>query len=264
VTEDYPGRFPFLWRADFYRSEEGLTFVAINLGIDPGLLGPDPDASSLLPMSRLEDLDGDGRVYDFVYRNPFVPAPDNTADSRSWIFQAGQGVPPGRYRCYLGFLDTRTGEAVSRHENLTVPSFPASGLALSSLTPVRLSETLAPEEPAWPYKRPFELAGRRLVPRLDPAYRNGQTFSVYFQVYGAMVGPDGHRDLRVEYRFYVHGPDGVLPLGDPIVAYPTEQAVGWQFPLVGWPTAAFRLQVTVTDGLQKRSASDALEFLVED
>lgn len=263
ATEEYPGRFPFLWRIDSYRSENGLTFVAINLGIDPHLLAPEADASALLPMARLEDLGGSGRMYDFVYRNPFVPAPDNAPGSRSWIFQAGQGLPPGRYRCYLGVVDTSNGDAVSRHEDVVVPAFPGTGLALSSLTQVRLSETLAAEDTAWPYKRPFELAGRRLVPRLDPAYRNGETFSLYFQIYGASVSPDGRRDLRVEYRFYVHQPDGIHPLGDPVIAYPTEQAVGWQFPLVGWPAAAFRLQVTVSDRLTGESVSDSLEFLVD-
>ena len=264
TVEEYPGVLPFVPRFDFYRSPDGLTFVAINVGIEPWILPPETDTASLLPIARLENIDEAHRVYDFVYSNPFVPAPDN-GDDGYLIFQAGQGMVPGRYRAYIGIFDRDHGSVLSRHDELTVPEFPVDGLTLSSLTLARHAELASGDESAGPYKRPFVLAGRRVVPRLAPTYHNGETFSLYFQVYGAAETTDGRSRLGVEYRFFVLDRGGFQPLGEPITSGPlTEQVVGWQFPLVGWPTAAFRLQVTVVDQLSSEETSGTVDFHVDD
>jgi GWxTD domain-containing protein len=263
VTE-HPGSRPFVWRCDFYRSTAGLTFVTINLGIEPWLLPAGTDFASLLPAARLESLDEPGRALDFVYANPFAPAPGDDLPGGYLVFQAGQGVPPGRYRAYLGIYDRGSGEVASRREEIVVPEFPADRISLSSLTLVWRTEPATEAEASAPFKRPYVLAGRRVVPRLAPGLRNGETFSLYFQVYGAAPAADGHVRLQVEYRFFVLEEDETRPLGEPIApAVLNESAVGWQFPLVGWPVAAFRLQVTVTDAVAGGSASGSVDFTVD-
>ena len=43
-----------------------------------------------------------------------------------------------------------------------------------------------------------------------------------------------------------------------------EQAIGWSFPLVGWPVGSFRLQVTVTDEISAVSASAQVDFAIHE
>ncbi len=267
TVKELPGALPFHSRFDFYQSTEGLTFVAINLGVQRSLL-PDVLADGeLLPVARLQSLDDLGFSYDFVYRNPFAPAPDNDSigGRRHLVFQAGQGIRPGRYRTFLGMFLGSDGEVASRHGTVEVPVFLADGLALSSLTLARRMEPAEAGESAGPYKRPFVLAGRRVIPAIDNTFSNGETFSVYYQVYNAASGPDGVAEMRIAYRFFALESDGPRPLGEPIVTRSIrEQAVGWSFPLVGWPASAFRLQVTVTDEIRGASVSGQVDFAIDE
>ena len=136
---------------------------------------------------------------------------------------------------------------------------------LSSLTLARSAEPAAETQSGGNYKRPFVLAGRQIVPRIRNSFRHGESFSLYYQVYGAEIPPDGKAMLQADYQFFVHQEDGLRLLGERIVVGPvTEQAVGWSFPLVGWPAATFRLQVTVTDRHSGRSVTDSVDFTVDD
>jgi hypothetical protein len=202
-----------------------------------------------------------------VYRNPFVPAPDNDSVGarRHLVFQAGQGIRPGRYRTFVGIFLGSDGEVASRHGTVEAPSFLAGGLALSSLTLARKMEPAEPGESKGPYKRPFVLAGRRVIPAIDNTFSNWDTFSVYYQVYNAALGADGLAEMQVAYRFFALDSDGPRPLGEPIVTRSIrEQAVGWSFPLVGWPASAFRLQVTVTDEIRGASVSAQVDFTIDE
>jgi len=267
TVKELPGALPFHSRFDFYQSTKGLTFVAINLGVQRSLLPDRLADGELLPVARLQSLDDPGFSYDFVFRNPFVPAPDNDSvgPRRHWVFQAGQGIRPGRYRTFLGIFLGSDGEVASRHGSVEVPVFPADGLALSSLTLARQMEPAEPSESEGPYKRPFILAGRRVIPAIDNTFSNGETFSVYYQVYNAAPAADGLAQMQVSYRFFALDSDGPRPLGEPIVTRSIrEQAVGWSFPLVGWPASAFRLQVTVTDEIRGTSVSAQVDFAIDE
>jgi len=109
------------------------------------------------------------------------------------------------------------------------------------------------------------IAGQLTVPRIPPVLHNGEEFSLHYQVYGAGLDVGGRSLLAVEYRFLQYDRDQAVPLGEPIAVGPLhEQALGWSFPLIGWPSARFRLEVTVVDRVTTRAASAALEFSVAD
>jgi GWxTD domain-containing protein len=257
------GARPLVDRFDFFRAQDGTTYVAIGVGVRRSFLPDDTDAASVLPVARLESLDRPGSSVDFVYRNPFVPGPgnDRVPAAGYLAFHAGRGVDPGRYRVYVGVFDRASGVVASRREELDVPAFSDAGLQVSSLTLVDPTDGGAPTGPAGP--SPFVLAGRPVLPRLDPTLRNGDTFALYYQVYGAAHGPDGRPSLEVEYRFSVVDGATTTPVGDPIRVGPLqEQALGWEFPLRGWPAGSYQLQVTVRDRVAPRSAGAQMDFQI--
>lgn len=266
-TDQPPGPLPFHSRFDFYQSPDGLTFVAINLSVQRSLLPDRTVEGELLPVARLESLDEPRITYDFVYRNPFAPAPDNDSISArgALVFQAGQGIRPGRYRTFVGILLDGKGQVISRQETMEVPAFLSDSLGLSSLTLARKMEPALASESQGPYKRPFVLAGRRVIPAVDNAFSNGEMFSVYYQVYNALPAADGRARLQAAYQFFALGAEGTRALGEPTLSPPIhEQAVGWSFPVVGWPEGAFRLQVTITDQIRHVSATAFVDFTIDE
>ena len=133
-------------------------------------------------------------------------------------------------------------------------------LSLSSLC---LSESIEPA-PANAEPAPYVIGHLKVTPRLIPAYRNGETFAVYYQVYSALTDPSTLRpDLVIEYQFLVNQGGNYLPIGNPIRFEGVgNSAQGWSFPLHDWPSAEFRLRVTVTDSLTGQSTSREVPFRV--
>jgi hypothetical protein len=167
-------------------------------------------------------------------------------------------VPPGRYRSFVGVFDRRAGKVSSHRAEIVVPAFLDGTLALSRLV-------LGAGPGAGAHSETDGAAGQIPAPRLPAVLRNGEEFSLYYQVYGAGEAGDGRPLLGVEYRFLRYEGGVAIPVGEPIAIGPLrEQALGWAFPLIGWPSAPFRLEVTVTDRVTGRSTSASLEFSVGD
>jgi GWxTD domain-containing protein len=266
TVKELPGAVPFHSRVVFFKKKRGRKLAAHKQGGAPSLI-PALQEEELLPVARLQSLDDPALSYDFVYRNPFVPAPDNESVGAAdhLVFQAGQGIRPGRYRTFVGIFFGGNDDVVSRQGTLEVPSFPETELSLSSLTLARRTEAAGAEESEGPYKRPFVLAGRRVIPAIANSFSNGEMFSVYYQIYNAATGTDGLSRMRITYRFFGLDGDGATALGQPVVTPSIrEQAVGWSFPLEGWPKSAFRLEVTVTDEINGASTSTHVDFAIDE
>ena len=146
-------------------------------------------------------------------------------------------------------------------DTVEVPPFSEDSLSLSSLC---LSESIeqAPDLPAAP--EPYVIGRLKVTPRLIPAYRNGETFAVYYQVYSALTDPATMSpNLAIEYQFFVSQGGSWMTIGRPIRFDSVgNSAQGWSFPLRDWPAAEFRLRVTVTDTLDGRTASRDVSFRV--
>jgi len=263
ATEPIPDGPRFADALHFLRARDGSTFVTITLAIPSESFPADRGAESVLPMARLERLEPPVAVFDFIYRDPFVAlAPPSAAGAA--LFQARAAVPPGRYRCFVGVFDRRAGRVSSRRSEIVVPAFPDGTLVLSSLI---LSAGPAAGTPHHEVgdAAPSVAAGQIPAPRIPPVVHNGEEFSLHYQVYGAGLDGGGRPLLAVEYLFLRYERDEAIPVGEPITIAPLrEQALGWAFPLIGWPSGRFRLEVTVTDRVTARSTRAALEFTVAD
>jgi hypothetical protein len=245
-------------RTDFYRAEDGTTYSAFTLG--PGAAeGSDPGAI-LAPFGGIVSLDDPAVTYPFDEAGQFGAAGPDAPGT----FQTGIGIDPGRYRVLFGLEDAAAGRIGCRIQDVTVPELGGDALSLSSLTLARSVEPV--EAPTGgDAKVPFVLGNLRVVPRTSAVLRNGDTFHLYYQVYGARKGAGGDPGLAITYQFEGDTGSDWEPIGEPIgQAGLAMQAQAWSFPIRGWPPGRFRLTVNVVDENSGYSASRTIGFRVID
>ncbi|MGH2667533.1 MAG: hypothetical protein ACRDH5_00145, partial [bacterium] len=117
---------------------------------------------------------------------------------------------------------------------------------------------------------PFALGNLRVRPRADDAFRNGEEFVFYYQIYGPATDPiNGRPDLDLEYQFFAAesadaaGRPVFVPLGQPIrLTGQQNQVQAYSFPLKDWAPATYRLRVRVTDNLGGRQSAREVTFRV--
>jgi len=267
TAEEFFGVIPFSARYDFFASSGDATIVAVTLNLHPDPFEPlrRTSAPSYMIVGRIEaDPQGDGiPKATFLRESDFSPSEHN-ADSGfhgPYIYQAVAVLAPGKYKASFAAFDSVTRKIGSYSDILEVPSFIEGTLSLSSLC---LSQTIEPAPPEPQRIAPYVIGHLKVTPRLIPAYRNGDTFAVYYQVYSALDDPATHApNLQIEYQFLVNQGGTFMPIGRPILFDSVgNSAQGWSFPLRNWPTAEFRLRVTVIDSLNGQSASREVAFKV--
>ncbi|MGH7752166.1 MAG: hypothetical protein ACREN5_05075, partial [Gemmatimonadales bacterium] len=230
-------------------------------------LGPAGDASEggiVLYAKMLHEQNAEVS-YSFTNRLDATAADDlnKIFDNGQMVFQAKGDLHPGRYRFYFG-MEVNPGGVVSFfRDTVAVPTLEPDSLALSSITLLSRFE----RSPAGydDRKIPFILGPYKVVPRPTRTYSNGQTLSVYYEIYQAHPHPKtGHPQLDIEYQFHVNDQGRMVRIGNPFVlrqvSDPTQR---WSFPLSRWPEAEYRLDVKVTDGVSGEVTSRDAFFTIE-
>ena len=266
TAEEFFGVIPFSARYDFFASAGAATIVAVTLNIHPDPLEPlrRTGAASYMIVGRIEpEPPEEGGARAIFLREPDFSPSGHNADPEyhgPYIYQAVALLPPGKHRASFAAFDTLTRKIGSYSDLLEVPSFSAGTLSLSSLC---LSQSIEPTPPGLS-AAPYVIGHLKVTPRLIPAYRNGDTFAVYYQVYSALDDPaTNSKNLRIEYQFLVNQGGTFIPIGRSILFDSVgNSAQGWSFPLRNWPAAEFRLRVTVTDSLNGQTAVREVAFKV--
>jgi len=265
TAEEFYGVIPFSARYDYFAGADGRTIVAITLNLHPDPL--DPATHSSLPdyliVGRI-DAGGTGEGHAVFLREAQFQASSGNQDPGNhgpYIYQAVVLLPPGTYSASFAAFDRRSRKMGSYSETFEVPAFIGDTLQLSSLC---LSESIEPASGEEAALRPYVIGHLKVTPRLIPAYRNGDTFAVYYQIYNSLSSRStGLPDLRISYQFLVRQSNGFIPIGSAIefdsVRFPAQ---GWSFPLRNWPAADFKLQVKVTDALSGQTAAREVYFRV--
>jgi GWxTD domain-containing protein len=267
TAEEFFGAIPLSARYDVFAGAHGDTIAAITLSLHPDPLDPQRRAipPDYLIVGRLDPRTDDSTPARplFLKEADFSPAPQNVRPGYSgpYLYQAVAALRPGRYRASFAVFDHASRKTGSYTEEVEVPVFSDDALSLSSLC---LSESIEPASPASGGAEPYVIGNLKVTPRLMPSYRNGESFAVYYQVYSALTDPDTlSPNLSIEYQFFVNQGGSWLPIGRPIRFDSVgNSAQGWSFPLKGWPTAEFRLRVTITDALNGQTASRDVSFRV--
>lgn len=272
-AREYFGAFPIRSAFHFYRSQEGLTYVEVNLAVDAPAGeraarrggAADPGAPPLTLSARLASARGPARRVEFDPDGGFSALPDPEGTPGRWVFQSGAGVAPGTYTLLVAVTDTGTGDVGSWREEVEVPDLSAPGLLLSDLVLAgRVEEE--PEGASGAYKRPFLYGRLRLVPDVDRVYRSGSELGFYYQVYGARSdAPGGAPELDLLYRFEILGDGGWQSVGSPIeLESQRESSQAYSLALRGWPAGTYRLSVRVTDRGSGQSAERQTDFAVRE
>jgi hypothetical protein len=150
-------------------------------------------------------------------------------------------LPAGQYALTVLVADpARTRTGLHRAE-VRVPS-PSDRMRLSDVAWADELESVEYAALA-SYDEPFVVGPFHVTPRLDSAYRQGDTVKLFFEVYGAAL------PLQVSYQVEGREDDGRwVPLGRPSVAERAEISLGWEIPTtVRWPSGEYRVRVEVRD-----------------
>jgi hypothetical protein len=217
----------------------------------------------MLAVGRIESVENPMRQVLLAGEGALEPSPDNDSVDLL-LYQGVQPLRPGHYNATFGILDRQENRVGSYRERIRVPAFSDQGLSLSTLS---LARRLRPLEEAAPERAreaagPFRLGNYQVVPKTERSYSEGDEFALYYQVYGATPDPEtGFPLLDVTYRFFVLEEDEFVPIGQPIrYSGRTLSVQGWSFPILNWPVATFRLEVTVEDRISGDVAAGQTVF----
>ena len=245
TTREFLSAFPATPRFEFFRAQDGSTFVNVGALVKvTDLYAPGTKGASNLRLyagvapvagsttTRYAGGDGAGRST--------RKGPPGGASWRVSLSRPAATMRPGHPGSLTGH---RTHGA-----DIDVPDFSGPRLALSTLVLASdLSDT-----------------GERLgvTARPSGAFLRSESLGVYYEVYG-LPGGDAAR-FSASYRFFREMPGGALePVGKPIVLEDrTGAAQGWSIPLAKWPPGRYRLEVSVT-GEDHVAASGQVVFEVE-
>ncbi len=270
TAREYFAVFPLRSAFHFYRTQEGTTYVEVNLSVEaasqrrreeqPAAAGQE---SPYRLSARLVADENPARRVEFTAEDGFVAIPDPAGAPGRWLYQSGAGMPPGSYTLLVAVTDTRSAEVGSWRETVQVPDLSSPGLLLGDL--VLASRVEAAAEPAGEgAKQPFIHGRLRVIPNLDRVYTRGSELAFYYQIYGAAADPQtGRPDLDLEYRIERLEAGQAQALGAPVrLEAQRESSHAFSLPLVGWPEGSYRLSVQVTDRLAGTSAARQAEFRV--
>jgi GWxTD domain-containing protein len=256
-------------QADIYEAQKGDSFVAVTLGVPRG----EAPESSLVGFARFVPDSPDVQPVTLAAADSFEPAAAENSDAANplLLFQGGAGLHPGRYTLLAGIHDTASGKVGIVRQPLEVPSYEGTELRLSSVTLLRKLARVEAAPATENRKVAFVLGSFRVVPALDPAFRLGSELAWYFHIYNAAVDPLTARpNVTVQYDIQLKQKGEYRAVTAPLVEKNRTSAVeAFSFPLVkpsptqkGWVEGEYRLVVSVTDEVAKKSVSKEIYFSV--
>lgn len=163
------------------------------------------------------------------------------------LFSRSTDLEPGQYQVELIARDATSGKASVQQASVTVPAAPSAPLRLSSIVPVGSVETLRVGERD--ESNPFHYGNVIVMPNMDRVYKKSsdQKMLFYFTV---QAEPTASVNVKIEFIHkyqVVAQSSGALPAPD---ARGQIQYVA-EFPTGAFPTGAYDLRVTVTDGTHR-------------
>jgi hypothetical protein len=285
-----PSDFAVTWDNHFLRARDGNTYLPYTVTVtDPASLaspslavlvrvvpkGQAPTGQPAVTQANDEKKTADSGG-PFLY---FVDAKPGQA-GQPYRFRRALQVKPGEYDVYVamkeravaGKPDVRPRVTVLKHA-LGVPGFASAEFGLSSVIVAEKAEALTtPATPEQQSEKPYAIGLMDLVPGTKLA--NTQELTVYFQIYNPAVDAAKKPDLRVDYTFYRRQESGDRALGTEtqvqnaatlapqfeVGKFLLFECRAW--PLQGFPTGAYRLDIKVTDKLSGKAITANVGFTV--
>jgi len=168
-----------------------------------------------------------------------------TESSERRVAQSRLDLDPGTYDVTVLVADPNTAATGMHRASFDIPQ---------STERLRLSDVVWADELAAlqyaamaSHDEPFVVGPFRVVPRLDPDFRRGETLKLFYEVYG------GTPPYAITYQIEGQEIDGSwIELGPPGATAQAGAAQGWEVPTSTlWPTGAYRVRLEVEDAGQR-------------
>ena len=171
---------------------------------------------------------------------------------------------PGLYRLSLALKDINSGNTGTMELRMEVPRFEEEKLATSSLILADLIEKV-------PTKRiglgQFVLGDTKVRPSVGETFTRDQKLGVYLQVYNVKPDETGHRPSATIRYSLLRNNQSVLELEEKAAelpeASPSQVIVEKLLPLNGLEPGKYKLQITVTDNVTKKSVAPSADFVLQ-
>ena len=294
-----PSERPFRWSNDFFKGENGNTYVPYTLTIERAKLPTSTVAMYIFVTPRsqaAQKLAGLPAVLET--EEPQAPlAPETAFEAISFIDLStdhGQGayrisrtfsLPAGNYDVYVALSPfAGTGTSPRRQVNsaavmmikqeVSVPDLWTTGLSTSTVVVAERVETLkAPLMPEQQDLEPYTLGTTRIVPTHEADFKKSDELAVIFFVYNEGLTAQGKPDISVEYRFYKRGGGGETYFSKTApqqfnsqtlpafdVAAGHQLVAGQAVSLRTFPEGAYRLEIQITDKTNGATLTRGINF----
>jgi VWFA-related protein len=203
----------------------------------------------------------------------------SAAARRSFQYDAGFTLEPGRYHMKFVARENVTGKMGTFETRFTIPDLSAdtSGLKLSSIiwSSQREAVTSAVGTATRFTRRavqanPLILGDQKVIPNITHVFRRGQNLYVNFDVYDAQPDPANDRARRIKVGMDLFNGKGVKtfeigPLDATNLAVTRPEAVPVQFqvPLKDIPRGAYTCQINVVDEVGRKFAFARSRIVVQ-
>lgn len=280
-----PSDFAMEWRNDFLKAQPG-TFVPFTITIDASIRSTPGALMYLRVVDRYATPANKRRPGATVAYETIFPVDLDAAAAQPLRVRRGFAVRPGSYTVYAvlrerpsDLLERRNGKrrAAVLVQRLEVPDFWTDELTTSTVILADKVEQLTAPLPATQLEEnPYVVGNSRIYPSSSAAFRRERELIVVFLIYNPRVGSDKHFDVQVDYHLYRKNRDGeryvtrtnpqrfnpslMGPYYDPTSGQPV--LAGQGILLSEFETGEYRLGITVTDLLSRRTVSRDVTFTV--
>jgi hypothetical protein len=293
-----PSERPFRWSNDFFKGENGNTYVPYTLTIDRAKLPTSTVAMYVFvtprPQAARKPVGLPAVLENEEPQAP--PAPETAFEAISFIDLStdhGQGayrisrsfsLPAGNYAVYVAlspFAGTGTSQrqidlapVVMIKQEVSVPDLWTTGLSTSTVVVAERVEPLkAPLMPEQQDSEPYTLGTTRIVPAHETDFKKSDEFAVIFFVYNQALTAQGKPNISIEYSFYKRSAGGetyfsktapqhfnsqTLPAFD--VAAGHQLVAGQAVSLRTFPEGAYRLEIRITDKINGATLTRSVNF----
>lgn len=279
-----PSDFSMEWRNDFLKAQPG-TFVPFTIALDTTIRSPFGALMYVRVIERPRNPARRRRDMPFPYETIF-PVDAGQASVPPVRIRRGFAVPPGSYTVWVVLrerpvnpLDRKTGTQKTSvlMQDLDVPDFWTESLTTSTVMLADRVEQLSEAVPAARLdENPYVVGTSRIHPAAGSSFRRGSELIVVFLIYNPSVGPDRHFDVQVDYHLYRKVREGERYVTrtnpqrfnpsmmgahfDPAAGQPV--LAGQGIPLSSFEVGEYRLGITVTDLLSRKSVARDVTFTV--
>lgn len=294
-----PSERPFRWSNDFFKGENGNTYVPYTLTIERAKLPTSTVAMYIFATPRPQAARKPvGVAAVLETEEPQAPlAPETAFEAISFIDLStdhGQGayrisrsfsLPAGTYDVYVALSPfAGTGTSLQRQvdpvlvmmikQEVSVPDLWTTELSTSTVVVAERVEPLkAPLMPEQQDFEPYTLGTTRIVPAHDTDFKKSDELAVIFFVYNQGLTAQRKPNISIEYSFYKRSAGGETYFSKTApqhfnsqtlpafdVAAGHQLVAGQAVSLRTFPEGAYRLEIKITDKTDGATLTRSVNF----